>query len=361
MTSTTDPFSPDYSTARRRFLDAARARGFRLESFPIADRGPAGEELTTDVALIGSEQPERVLIVSSGLHGVEGFLGSAAQLALLESSAHPLAPDRNDALILIHALNPYGFAWLRRWDARGVDLNRNLLLDGQAFEGSPPRYGELNHLLNPERPPSYDFFYLRALLAILRVGMPALRAAVAAGQYNYPRGVFFGGSEPSPLHRFLTDNLTRWLGNARSIVHIDFHTGLGPFGEYRFLIEAGLDAQTIERFQRWFGVDKVEVLDSKGIAYTARGDIGTWCRARFPNRRYDYLCAEFGTHAPLRVLSALRGENQAHHWLKSSEAGYARAKGALKEAFIPDDPRWRGTVIASSLDLLGHAWKAAFD
>ena len=74
-------FSPDYRSARSRFRASARARGFRLEALAIDE----GEDWTVDVAIGGDPDPDRLVVVSSGLHGVEGSLGSAIQAALLES------------------------------------------------------------------------------------------------------------------------------------------------------------------------------------------------------------------------------------------------------------------------------------
>ena len=73
------PFSPDYLTACEQFRAIALERGFRLEVFPIGQTGPFGEDLTVDAAIRGSETPGRVWVVSSGLHGVEGYFGSAVQ------------------------------------------------------------------------------------------------------------------------------------------------------------------------------------------------------------------------------------------------------------------------------------------
>ena len=56
--------------------------------------------------------------------------------------------------VLLHALNPYGFAWLRRVNEHNVDLNRNFLLPGEAYRGSPAGYAALDPLLNPKSPPA---------------------------------------------------------------------------------------------------------------------------------------------------------------------------------------------------------------
>ena len=89
------PFSPDYATARARFL--AGGVGPRVPVWSrsrSAGPGRRARNSTIDVAVLGSARPERVLIVSSGLHGVEGFFGSAVQIALLESPTRARATAR---------------------------------------------------------------------------------------------------------------------------------------------------------------------------------------------------------------------------------------------------------------------------
>jgi hypothetical protein len=55
-----------------------------VEEHPIAGRGPQGEALAIDVAIVPGGASRSTLVVSSGIHGVEGFLGSAIQHRLLE-------------------------------------------------------------------------------------------------------------------------------------------------------------------------------------------------------------------------------------------------------------------------------------
>src|SRR6185503_8493082 len=129
------------------------------------------------------------LVHSSGLHGVEGFAGSAIQLQLLDNLP-ALAPDT--ALVLVHILTPYGMAWLRRVNENNVDLNRNFRGD-EPYSGAPPAYAKLNSFLNPASPPSADLYYAKAVFLILRYGMAALKQSVVGGQYEYPKGLFFGG------------------------------------------------------------------------------------------------------------------------------------------------------------------------
>ncbi len=81
-----EAFSPDYAIARERFRAKSLACGYDCIAYPIDRVSPNGEELTIDVAIAGAPNPKRTVVISSGFHGIEGFLGSAIQLALLEAN-----------------------------------------------------------------------------------------------------------------------------------------------------------------------------------------------------------------------------------------------------------------------------------
>ena len=355
-------FSPDYLAARSRFRAAASALGLRLESYTIGAAGPSGEDLTIDVTLGGVEGASRVVVVSSGLHGVEGFFGSAVQVALLEGGLAGWSPTSRVGLILLHTLNPFGFAWVRRVSEDNVDLNRNFLLHDETFAGSPARYAHLDWLLNPRFAPSWlDPFVLKALLTILWYGMPELKQAVAGGQYDFPRGLFFGGHSPSTTRRVLAEQLPRWIGDAGSVLHIDLHTGLGRWATSHLLLDRGIPEVRAERLRECFGADRVKYSDPvNGIDYRVRGGLGAWCQSLFPDRVYDLVCAEFGTYSPVWVLAALREENQAHHWGSPGDRATRDAKRRLMEAFVPRDKGWRAVVVAQALELIACAYGADY-
>ena len=168
-------FSEDYFTARTRFRQATEKAGGRLCAIPLVATGPGNEGLTIDIGWLGSKQPRKVLLHCSGVHGVEGFAGSAIQLQLLEDP--PMLPE-DTALILIHILNPYGMAWLRRFNENNVDLNRNFLHNGN-YAGAPEKYAELDSFLNPQSLDSSDLFLLRAGWIICRHGFDPVKQAIA--------------------------------------------------------------------------------------------------------------------------------------------------------------------------------------
>jgi len=255
--------------------------------------------------------------------------------------------------VFLHGLNPFGFAWRRRVNESNVDLNRNLLLDGEAFRGSPEGYTGLDALLNPRHAPSrWEPVTLKFLLAIARHGMPALKESVASGQYDYPQGLFYGGNRPSRTNEILAAHFDRWLAGSARVTHLDFHTGLGAWATCKLLIDYPLSELHRQQLSRWFGADAFECTLTPGVAYRTRGSFGQWCVARNQERDYLYAAAEFGTCNPLRMLAGLRAENQAHHWDSPESVSAERTKQQLVELFCPRAESWRTKVLEHSFQLI---------
>ncbi len=335
-------FSPDYFTARDRFREMLTTAGGRLETIPLDAMGPNGEVLGIDIAWFGAANPRRVLLHSSGLHGVEGFAGSAIQLQLV-NDLPTLSKDA--ALIVVHVLNPYGMAWLRRFNENNVDLNRNFVAD-QAYAGVPPTYAGLDSFLNPQSPPASDLFTLRAGWLVLRQGMPALKQAVVGGQYEYPKGLFFGGKRFEQGPEKYKTFLTHCLASAERIIAIDVHTGLGKYGEDTLLVEK----EDYAALRTMFGERVAPSEPDKSVAYRARGAINTVFSRAMPKAKIFAVTQEFGTYSPTKVLHALREENRWHHY----GAGTLDhpAKQVLKETFYPKDETWRESVLNRGKELL---------
>ncbi len=345
-------YPDDYSASRTRFRELAVQHGWALYSYSIGCDSPNGEPLTIDVAITPGTQTDCAIIVSSGVHGVEGPVGAAAQLVLLERW-HGLALPR---CIFIHAVNPYGYAWHRRFNEENIDLNRNFLLPGEAFLGAPPTYARLNRLLNPTSPPPrLDFFTVQALATIARQGMPALKQAIASGQYEFPNGMFFGGAGPASSQRILAEHFAEWLGNAQRVVHLDIHTGLGNWGDCKLLIDAQVSVEREQQLSSWFGPNSFEVSHASGIAYQSRGGWGEWCVEQSAPRDYLFACVEHGTYSGLKVLTGLRAENRAHLWGKPNNARTIRAKEQLRELFCPRSEEWRMQVLNRNLEIAEQA------
>lgn len=343
------PFSHSYAEARRRFIEAARAVNASLHSYAIDD---ATDDLTIDVAIIGTDTAP-ALVVSSGVHGVEGFFGSAVQLALLER-LKATNTKQGIRYVLIHAVNPYGFAQVRRVNEDNVDLNRNFMTSPDEYAGAPHDYAGLNGLLNPESPPSrFEPFKAKALWKICQTGLPALKETVARGQYDYPRGLFYGGKGPCASTRIVQNNCGTWLAASRHILHIDLHTGLGSHADYKLLLTESDYAERRDGYAETFGVDHIEPLTKPdGMAYRVAGQWGPWMQQHFHTRNYRFVGAEFGTYDVIRVLAALRAENRAHHYCAPDSLAYLRTKEELQECFCPKSQIWRKQVVDGGLRII---------
>ncbi len=349
-------FSKTYAEARRRFKDAAAAVGATVSSYPID--AECQDELAIDVATLGADNSPTV-VTSSGLHGVEGFFGSAVQHALLDRlSQASTAP--NIRYVLIHGVNPFGFSRLRRFNEDNVDLNRNFLLNDSDYKGAPDGYDSLNSFLNPESPPSrFEPFKLKAIWNIWQNGLQALKQSVAGGQYKYPRGLFFGGYGPGKSTQIVYENCNSWIGLSEKLVHIDFHSGLGSFGTYKLLLSEGAGSENCSWYTDAFGIDSVEPLETpEGTAYKVSGLFGEWMQKHFESREYRFVGAEFGTYNVIRVLGAIRAENRAHHYDSENSAVYQSAKAELLECFCPNNVSWRNQVIESGLKIIAQGAQA---
>lgn len=339
---TGDYFPTNYFNARDAFR--SRAAGTDQNSYNIAARGPNGETLSIDSAYLGDPKPYQLLILTSGMHGVEGYAGSALQQLWLAEFSNNIPTDTG--VLLVHALNPYGFAHNRRVNEHNVDLNRNALI---AFPGpTNPAYRSLNTWLNPASPaPRLDDFLWRALPLLIRHGRTALAQTIAAGQYEFPQGLFYGGQERGPSLVIFSNLLaTPRFANAQRVIHLDLHTGLGRYGQHQFLLEEPPSAREFANFTRAFGAQAVKSDHaSNATHYSAHGILSTLTHQAFPNALTLAATLEFGTFSPTTLLRLLRAENRVHHYSARRRTDAMHIRASLRDALAPSDPLWRAAVI----------------
>ena len=351
-------FSKSYAEAAGRFAIACQeltSAGHNVshQRLKLGIQGPEAEELAIDIAVIGSLDSGKAIMSSSGVHGVEGYPGSAIQLSIMDKLAK--APPFDDhAVILIHAVNPYGMAWWRRFNENNVDLNRNFLRLDEHYSGVPEGYEEVKDFINPKTVPKKrePSFNIRALMLILRCGFNNIKQAVAEGQYQYPTAIQYGGSKLEKGPTMLIEWLTTNLASINKLFAIDHHTGLGPSGHDTLLLPLELrvdDREKFEKLQNLFP-GHIELLDSKsGIGYEIKGDIHQGLVNRFPNISWTYFTQEFGTFKPIKVIRANRDENRWTQWGGHVDEAGAKnhwSRNNLLRIFNPNDSKWQEKVIS---------------
>jgi hypothetical protein len=348
-------FPRHYFESRERFVALAGARGARLARYPIDAPGPGGEELSIDVAWLGASRPARLLLLLCGTHGVEGFTGSAVIAQWLAGDDSRDLPG-DCAALLVHAVNPYGFAHWRRANEHNVDLNRNALA---RFPGpANPAYRALDGWLNPPSAPRRgDAFLLRGAWLIATRGWSVVKQAIVEGQYEFPRGLFYGGAQRERSTAVLASLLDDpGLRDVRRVVALDLHTGLGRFATARLLVGLPPDSPRFRAMARHFGADALESNVRAGTsAYRVHGGLREHIEERFARAETFAAVLEIGTIALPRMLARLRRENRAFHYTPPGSPARERARALLREAFCPRSRAWRERVLATGARVLRQA------
>jgi len=350
-----EAFAGDYSALRSRFLAAAEAAGARLFDYPHPLKGPHGETLATDVAVVGPEDAARVLVVNSGTHGVEGPYGSACQTQFLKQLTDGTRPP-DVAIVFVHLINPWGTAWGRRVNEDNVDLNRNFL-DWSVKPPANKAYVPLNPIFAAKdwRGPERDKAEKALAQAIKRLGPEGLQRVVESGQYRFADGLFYGGKEPVWSNRTLRDILARFAGKAEQAIVFDLHTGAGPFGYPALLAVSEVEHAGLDWGRSIFGPALSVVLTGShavtdtGIAATATGYVSSAVRQALTPDHVLPLVIECGTLPPAVMFEALRADHWLHLHGDLASEDAAGIKANLRHSFIPDDDNWRQAVLDRSL------------
>ena len=347
-------FPRDYREARESFLEASLAAGAAVESIRSPQAGPRGEPLFVDVSLVGPQDAKTVLLLVSGTHGVEGFAGSAIQKGLLrEGIAEDL--DEDVSVLMVHALNPYGFAHERRFNEDNVDLNRNFVDHSRPY-GENPGYVELEGAISPE---SISFWAnVRAILELtwyfMRHGYDALKEAVTGGQHTDPDGLFYGGDSETWSNRTLREIVARYLSGAERVVSVEIHTGLGPFGGAEIILNEANSSPACRRARAWWG-DLARSTKSDSVSGDISGSVKLAIPGMLPDTEVTAVSLEFGTYNKAKVLWALRAENRLRHHGAADHPDATKIKNKLRDAFYPDDDEWRAKVWVGGRDIIGQA------
>jgi len=343
--SAADFFSADYAEARAKFLDAAAGHGLLHEALEHpSETGPQGEPLYMDVATWGDPEAENALFLLSATHGVEGFCGSGCQTGALLTRGAPPAGVR---LVFIHALNPFGFAWLRRCNEDNIDLNRNFVDFDHPLPDNPA-YEELKDAIAPtslsddalteanERLKDYAKTH----------GPRALQAAISQGQYAHADGLYYGGVGPAWSNGALRGVVAKHAGKAKRIALIDFHTGLGPFGYGEPIVEFSPGTPQFDRAAAWWGdaVRSTTAGDSVSVKLTGTVDVAFTRMAA--HAEATVMALEFGTYSTTEVFAATRADNWLHRHADPQGPEAQAIKQEIRRVFYPDTDEWKGQVWA---------------
>ncbi len=334
-----------YFESRDHFLQTAHSVDADIQSHTISALGPKKQTLTVDVAALVADTDKRRIILCSGLHGVEGYIGASVQIQALQLLAQTGLP-KHTGLVVIHAANPWGFAHSRRVDDNNIDLNRNFFHPNTNHPSTHRQYESLDPIINPPYAPNTmgDIrYWLNATRLIVRHrGIRQLFAPIAEGQYDFPLGVFYGGEAVSETTALLQDLITRFSKQPAQVSILDIHSGLGPAAKATLIANTNIEPATtqLDWLRKHFKMD-VHSDSAQNNVYSASATFSQWCQRALNKKQYLYLCVEIGTINPVKLFSALKRENQAYHWSGKNSVAFTKTKQTLREAFAPTSEQWR--------------------
>jgi hypothetical protein len=359
MSPARDAFAGSYAQARQKFLRAASDAGLRVEAKAHPEPGLEGEALGMDVARDGHPNASRLLVITSACHGVEGFCGSGVQVAALrDEELRRRAREAGVAILYVHALNPWGFSHLGRATHENVDLNRNFHDFSQPLPVNE-EYRALHALLVPEAWPPSAENQREVGRYIGERGLAHYQAVLSRGQYEYPDGLFYGGTAPCWSNLALREVLRTHGRRAGRIAWIDIHTGLGPSGVGERIYAAREDAACSARATDWWSgggrTPVTSIYDGSSSSAFLTGPMFGAVYDECPQAEYTGLALEYGTVPVLETFQALRAEQ----WLRRHPQAPAELARAIRrqvfEAFYTDTDAWREQVVAQAREAIGQA------
>ncbi len=347
-----------YETSRERFRNNLTTVQTMWSGAKLFQHKLAGDEdLTIDwIYSEAIESNEKVLLFTTGEHGVEGYVGSAMLQRFIELYMPKLDP-RKTGILLVHAINPWGMKHHRRGTAKNVDLNRTFVWNEGFDPAFNPEYDKIQSFLSPASKLQNlvigDLAYMLGLFwNVARMGMSNFRYALLLGQYRHPKGLYYGGTETPEETRTLMELYRKALNDYDQVLHLDMHTGYGP--RYQMsLVNSALDKGSSDYFVKRFNYPLV-VAATADEFYAIRGDMIDYIYAlrqnEFPKKRLYATSFEFGTlgntlYGLFQSPRVMIHENRTY-WHGTQNADIlASAKHGFEELFHPEAQDWREKAV----------------
>lgn len=336
------PHQTRYRDARDAFVE--RLGDARRETFTHPLPGPDGA-IGMELAYWPGRDTGRLLVISSGTHGGEGYCGSFVQCSLLDDGIVRRA-DGRFSVLMIHAVNPHGFAWQRRVNENNVDLNRNFIDFSQPLPHCPA-YDEIAAIVEPrEWTADTPALVLQSLMAAAgrHPEDPRwLQAALSSGQYRHPHGQFYGGTGPQWSNDRMRDVARRHFAG-RNVIWVDVHTALGEYGSAECIVELDPASTAFAVAGELWG-ERVSNLSTGGSLSVAIAGAMVWALAQGHDRAMLATGLEYGTREQTEVIGALIEDQWLHRYGTLTGEVFARVKSRMMNAFYPDDPAWRKSIL----------------
>jgi hypothetical protein len=145
------------------------------------------------------------------------------------------------------------------------------------------------------------------------------------------------------------------LARAQRVVFIDFHTGLGSFGEGVFIFNEPADSPAFQRARKWWGARAQTTTTEQSVSADLYGTVKSAFARMLPNTEVTATSLEFGTFDLLPVFFALQAENWLFNRGKGDDPRRGDIKSELRRVFYPDQDDWKETVWQQAKEVVDQA------
>jgi hypothetical protein len=356
-------FPENYNHSRQTFHDLVKGMG-ESGSWQVPSR--TDTDLFTDhVYLPSRKQPKRLFVVLSGIHGLEGYTGAAIQFMMLKEFL-PRLDFSETGILIVHAMNPYGFKHHRRATENQVNLNRNCSVLNELYRTSNPGSLDMSQRFIPKTPvTSLESFMLSRMqrqgdqVNFDGITLDQFVKTVGQGQWESPDGLEYGGSGPEPQVKALIERLRPLFAGCRDLILFDLHTGLGERrrlhllrGELDGCVHPTLFAELFSPAQD-VSIYDYTPYDTEGFYHCFGLTNHLLPELAEPGQRCNSMTLEFGTlghdlEAQLDALNRWLLEHQGALYGFANEQIGDRIKALYLERFLPGDPEWKANVIKTA-------------
>lgn len=361
MTDTQSLFPETYEASRARFRDSLpTVQSMWPKAGLFQNQLSGGEDLSIDwIYSEPLEGNQKVFVLTTGEHGVEGYVGSAMTQLFIEKYMPKLDP-RTTGILFVHAINPWGMKHHRRGNRDNIDLNRTFLYNLEHDPTFNPGYDKIARFLNPGTQVTNLLFddigyTLQLFWHIARMGMKNFRYALLLGQYRDAKGLYYGGTKRPEETQALMDLYRQMMSSYDQILHLDMHTGYGP--RYQMsLVNSAYDKGASDYFVERFNYPLV-VAATANEFYAIRGDMVDYeyllWKNEFPEKRFFATAFEFGTlgdtmYGLFQSPRVMIHENRAYWHGARDEELLAQAKYGFEELFNPEAEDWKEKAAADA-------------
>lgn len=366
-------FPHSYDASRQRFLEKIKelSQLYSVEKFQFRVESKMEKDLYVDAFYLPAKlSSERLVVLTSGVHGSESYAGSAI-LDYFISKSLPTADTNTTAYLLVHALNPYGFKLHRRTTENGVNLNRNFSASMEMFGQKNPQSLNFSEQFLEQAPvsglkskwlqamsgtPDQPIFNGQSLHQLIQMTAP--------GQFYGPEHLEYGGKKPEPQTEWLMHLLESKLQQFQEVFALDIHTGLGDRGQLHILGNDPGDRIDSEFFNQMVRNPQDRFVytpsTSEGFYATFGSLQDVYYQLTASEQRVCSLTLEFGTlgHSVAQQVEGMNSfilDHQSFHYgaVNPELSSLVQERNFLRS--YPQDAEWKQAVVEKGAFFIGRA------